>query len=510
MLDFLKQRPLLLASIASSVISVLFLCSEVALFVLSLLILAFIFFLIYKRVKGELIFSAILVLAVTVSGFLTASKAENLKAYDGVLCTGEFTVVSNPVNHSSFYSVTLETVKSDVLDSGEKIGVTYNNISLEFSDKIYAEIKLSKYDQNQKAYGFYAEGQFMCGNVKTAAKTGRKDSVLSAVNDIRKYIKTVVFENYGTEEAATVMALVAGDKTYFSPRFEGNVKAAGVAHVMVVSGMHLSVIVSMLLYICNRFLYNRFLKAVVILFATFAVMTVCGFTMSVMRAGITYILIAFSLIINRESTAENTLGFAVVIILIINPFAIFSIAFELSVLSTFAILVVALPVTEYLSKRDKFKSKIIDTVLSSCIISISALIFTAPITIYYFGYISTVSIITNLLIGSATSFIIIFCILGFLVPFLFFRLSELLTSYINTVINFFGSLPYATVNLSRIVIIFAILIIIVILLGIVACKVKLDMVKLKSIRDIRKTEGGNGIYVANFRKGIKGTNKKRK
>ncbi len=510
MLDFLKNRPMLLAAVISSVISVTILQSEVALFILSLIILGIIFWLIYKRVKPELIFATILILAVTVSGFLTTVKAHYLEKYDKLLCKGEFIVVSEPVNHGIFYSVILETAESDILKSGEKIGVSYSNAVLEYSERINAQIKLSKYGEGQRKNSFYAEGEFLSGYLKSVEKNGQYDQVLFAVKKVREYIKTTVFKNFKPEEAATVMALVAGDKSYFSERFYSNVKSAGVAHVMVVSGMHLSVIVSMFLYIFKRIFYNRFLKAVCMLFVTIGVMAICGFTMSILRAGITYILVAIALALDRESTGENTLGFAVVLILISNPYTIFSVAFELSVLSTFAILVVSIPITEYINER-LVKNKILMGMISSAVISVSTMMFTAPVAIYYFGYISTVSIITNLLIGTAASFIMIFTIIGLIFPILselFLFIAEMITSYVNGVINYFGELPFSTKECKKWTMIFPIFLIITVLSGLVACKINKNMLKLKEISEVRIKEGGNGKYAADFGAGIKERDKK--
>ena len=92
-------------------------------------------------------------------------------------------------------------------------------------------------------------------------------------------------------------------------------------------------------------------------FVTISVMAICGFTMSILRAGITYFLMALALLLNRENTSENTLGFAVCLIYLANPFAVFSLSFQLSVLSTFAILVVAIPVIDTLREQKIIKNK---------------------------------------------------------------------------------------------------------------------------------------------------------
>lgn len=511
MLNFLKARPMLLAAIATSVISVFALHSEVAIFVLSLIILGFIIYLIYKRTRGELIFAAILILAVTVSGYFTVGKATVFEDYNKVSIKGEFVVIETPQNHGEYYSAVLETVDSDILNKGEKIRITYTDENLKFSEKIKATLSLSGIDGKTYKNNNYSQGIFLNGYIESCEHKGVNDTALSVVGSIRKYIKKTVLKNYKADEASTIMALVAGDKSYFTNEFYSDVKSAGVAHVMVVSGMHLSTIVLMFLYIINKFFYNRYLKALIIVFVTIFVMAVCGFTMSVLRAGITYILMALALLLNRENTSENTLGFAVCLIYLANPFAIFSVAFQLSVLSTFAILVVSQPVINFVKEREIIKKKALFLVFSSAVISVSALIFTAPITIYQFGYISCVSIITNLLISTPASFAMIFCVLGFVFPILkavFFFLSEVIVTYINAVISYFGSLSFATVNVPRFTIIFPILLIIVAFVILVACKVRGDMVKLKEVESKLILEGGNGEYATDFGTDFKKRSKK--
>lgn len=511
MFDFLKLRPMLIAAIITSVISVVMLYSEVALFVLALVIVGFVFYLIYKSSRGEVIFAVLLILAITVSGYLIVSKVNVFETFDDVMVEGEFIVADKPQNHGEYYSVVLETIESNVLHKGEKIRVTYNNVSLNFSEKIKATVSIFSIDGKAYKNSSYSQGIFLKGYIKNCEYTGENDAVLSVVGNIRKYIKSVVFKNYKADEAYTIMALVAGDKSYFTNEFYNNVKCAGVAHVMVVSGMHLSIIVSMFLYVINKFLYNRYLKALIMVFVTISVMAICGFTMSILRAGITYLLMALALLLNRENTSENTLGFAVCLIYLANPFAVFSLSFQLSVLSTFAILVVAIPVIDTLREQKIIKNKLLLAATSLIIISLSALLFTAPVTIYNFGYMSCVSVITNLLISATTSYAMIFCILGFLFPLPavpFFKISELLVSYINGVINYFGSLPFATVKTPKFTIIIPILLIIATFLGLVACKLRADMVKLKEIEIKRIVEGGNGEYARDFGTDFKKRNKK--
>ncbi len=493
MFDFLNKRPMLLSALFASALSVIGIFAETVLLCLCPLILFLIFIMFYKSVKGELILAIILVLLISVSTLFSLKNVKQANLLDDSTVTGEFVVVEKPENHGEYYSTTFQTISCDGLKKGSKLAVTYSSGEMQLGEYINATVSLSSLQNNPIKYTYYSNNILLRGFVKSHKSLGKSDVVLKNLGNIRDYIKESIFEFYGKHEAATMLALVTGDKSYFTARFYGNVKSSGVAHVMVVSGMHLSIIVSLALYLTNKLFYNRYFKALLILFVTLSVMAVCGFTMSIMRAGITYIFMALGLILGRENTPENTLGAAVSMILLFNPFAIMSVAFELSVLSTFAILVVALPVSDYIIENELIKPKWLNLVLPIILISLSALIFTSPITIYVFGYVSNVSIITNLLISWAVSLAMNLCLVGFIIPFLkplLFFISSLLVRYINFVINFFGELPFATTNTPKWLAFVMAGIIVIILCLLIACKERQNVVKLKEMRLKKYRERG--------------------
>ena len=98
----------------------------------------------------------------------------------------------------------------------------------------------------------YSQKIYLKGSVKNIVKTNKRDFALKCIASLRKYIRQKIFKNYGFSEASTILALVTGDKSYFTDEFYTNVKSVGVAHVMVVSGMHLSIIVTFLLFFTKR------------------------------------------------------------------------------------------------------------------------------------------------------------------------------------------------------------------------------------------------------------------
>ncbi len=457
----------------------------------SALCIILMFVLIYKKQSGVFVFALFLLLCTIISSAFSLSQIERVEKLDGITASCEFLCVECGISNGS-QTVIAEVKNGEYFKKNDKILCYYGGAELKEGQSFKANVKLSCFDAAIRL-NYYSKGVYIKGNLSKIILTNNNDFVLSGVSKLKAYIKTVINNNLEKEQAATMLALIMGDDSYFSKEFYGNVKSAGVAHVMVVSGMHLSVIVTFATFILNKFFYNRYFKAFMIFATVIAVFTVCGFTMSIMRAGITYLLVAVSFLLNRKSNPLNNLGTAVSIILIFSPLAIFNIAFQLSVLSTFGILAAALPITEFLKKSEIIRSEKLLGVVSAVLLTLSAMLFTLPIAIMNFGYVSNMAVITNLLIALPTTFSIYLCIAGLILiplrPLIFF-VNNCVLGYINWVINFFGSADFAVRVLPKWAIALSLLAIFLIIFALLACVNQKNMLKLREIIDKKIKEGG--------------------
>ena len=482
---------MLLLAIMSTVAVLLVYFSFFTAIIFSALCIVLMFILIYKKQSGVFIFCGILLLVTVLSSSFKMSKIDRFEKLDGVTASGEFICVEESSVGDSM-TITAEVIKCEYLKANDRVLLYYKGPEILEGQSFKGVVELGKFSDKIQL-NYYSEGVFLKGDLSKIVLTSDNDFILSGISRVKAYIKTAIFDGFGREEAATILALLTGDRSYFSDTFYNNVKAAGVAHVMVVSGMHLAIIVSFLTYFLNKLFYNRYLKALIIFITVIAVFAVCGFTMSMLRAGITYILIALALLLNRQSKSENNLGTAVSIILLFNPLIIFNVAFQLSVLSTFGILVVAIPIIEFITQNKIIKLRPLSALTSSVIISVSALLFTLPITILVFGYVSNMAVLTNLLISLPTTAAICLCIVGLIIPPLrpiVFYMSNLIVKYVNFVINSFGGVSFATSNLPKWASILSIIAIFLILFGLLACANQNNMLKLKGILNKKIKEGG--------------------
>ena len=139
---------------------------------------------------------------------------------------------------------------------------------------------------------------------------------------------------------------------------------------------------------------------------------------SVVRAAIMLSLLCVGNMLNRKGVSYNTLAVASFFLLIINPFYLFDVGFQLS----FAAVVAILFFQPKLSKLYKPKTKAVDYIWNLFIVSLAAQLGVFPLVLHYFGTFPTYFFITNLLV---LPFIAIIIYSGVLLTFLS------LTSFLN-------------------------------------------------------------------------------
>ncbi len=502
MLDYMKRRPMLLCALIAAAVCAAGYYSRAAVFIIGIGLILLFFAMLYKKINP--VFPAVALILVFISANLlyTCGKIEKITKADGTVVSGGFIALESPEKYDGFYSAALEACGCPGLENGTRVLAFFygNKTEFECGDIISAEISLRKADGDYKA-GSYADKIYLTGSAEFTAVTEKGgDFILSAFNNVRRYITETLFGNIGYREAATLAAVVFGDDSYFTEEFISNIRGAGVSHVMVVSGMHLAVIVSLVTRFSEKFVYSRGLKAF-LMFLTVVLMTaLCGFTKSIIRAGVCYIIYAVGILLKRENDSVNTLGGAVSLILAAEPFAVLSVSFQLSVLSTLGIVAAAVPVMRYIACKRLFKSRLLFSVLSSFAVTLSALLFTLPVTVYVFGYISAVSVAANLLISYAVTAALSVSAAGLAVFALFppagsilLRAAGAVTEYINFIIDEFGSLPFAVVTFGKYTFVLSVILLLAITAALFSCKKREDMLKLKKLNRKIVREGGNKL-----------------
>ena len=203
-------------------------------------------------------------------------------------------------------------------------------------------------------------------------------------------------------------ALLVGDTSDLSYETDTDFKVSGIRHVVAVSGLHISILFGMVSMISFR---KRWVTAllgipVLVLFAA-----VAGFTPSVVRACIMSALMLLAALLEKEYDGPTALSLAVLVMLFINPMAVTSVSLQLSAASVAGIFLFRERIHNWMLpyfgelKGRKLKKKLADWFCASVSITLSAMTLTTPLCAYYFGMVSLVGIVTNLLALWVISFV---------------------------------------------------------------------------------------------------------
>ncbi len=454
------KRPMVAAAVVAACISISLIGMNFTLAVLFTIVAAVLTLicLFFKKLRTFAAIFAVALIVLMSFLFVTVNKInkiEKLHTDTPITVTGIITK-ENYKDNAAFYTLKTDAVNSEV-PSGVNISLYSKFASLNEGDRVKCNIYIKAIPKENKS-NYYSRGIYAFANISSVLETEKTFGLTSVLSNFRSRVTNVFFKYLSGDVAASVSAITIGDKYYLEPEFEEMVKRSGVSHIMVVSGMHMAIICGAFLKLLSFLKLGNKISSVITAIFVFLFMALCGFNMSVLRSGITYFIMLLALFIIRRTDALNSLCVAVCVIIIINPFAANSVALQLSVLSTAGIIILSKPITDKVVSLFSIGSKLITTIVEMISVTVSALIFTFPVTVYYFGGVSTVVLITNLLVGEAVTAVLILSSLA--LPFalmagfsyfangLFF-FTEYITRYFNAVINYFGSLPWAYIEVDR-------------------------------------------------------------
>lgn len=226
---------------------------------------------------------------------------------------------------------------------------------------------------------------------------------------LRHDIMNLLDRLFPTDTLGFARALLLGDSRALTYSQNTAFSVSGIRHIVAVSGLHVSILFSVIYLVTGRRRYLTGLLGipVLILFAA-----VAGFTPSVVRACIMQGLMSVALMLNREYDPPSALAAAVLTMLAVNPMSIVSVSLQLSVACMIGIFLFADPIRRYilrgkpekLAKGKTALAKSIRFLANSISVTLSAMITTTPLCAWYFGTVSILGVLTNILTLWAISF----------------------------------------------------------------------------------------------------------
>ncbi|MBQ6935953.1 MAG: ComEC/Rec2 family competence protein [Clostridia bacterium] len=274
-------------------------------------------------------------------------------------------------------------------------------------------------------------------------------------------------------------------------------RASGVAHLLAVSGLHTSLWCGLFISVLKFFRLKERYANLGGIFVLIFLVIISGFTPSVMRASFMMTLTLIAPIFKKQSDSINSLGLAAGIILLFNPYVLHSPSFYLSFLATLGVVTASkytYKINGLLARKNtpQIVKRVIQFIFDSLLISVSATIFTLPASVYYFGTVSIIAPVTNLLTINLAFVSMVATLISLTVSFIPFEIfhsiakicftvTDYILKLLIAIINTTGSAKYASISADESFVFIGIIITVSLLLIYIFI---LNKLKLKSI--IRK------------------------
>lgn len=294
-----------------------------------------------------------------------------------------------------------------------------------------AEIREPTPNTNPKLYNYklnlISNGIFATANIRDRDLLEiKKDSAgflaklkIGAINRIER-----VFDKYLSVSNSSLMkSIVLGDYTYLEEDEVNEFRELGIAHVIAVSGLHIGLISSLIIGTLSFIGVKRKTNVLIALSIIWIYGFIIGMPASVLRANITFSLLFISQIFAKPYDSINTLFFALMILILINPFWCFNLGFQLSFITTFFIIYL----TPKLRKVFNDKGSISGT--------LAAQIGILPILAYYFNSLSVIAIVANIVLVPLFTLSLVLSIFLILFSNISIYVSNSIGMVINSILN---------------------------------------------------------------------------
>lgn len=268
------------------------------------------------------------------------------------------------------------------------------------------------------------KGYYLCiSNGTIESGNHRPYSIEGFLYGIKNRCTKIIDNSFDSESAGIVKAMLVADKSTLDKNIKKLYSENGIAHIMAISGVHVAII-GMTLYgflrklKIGRLISGTFSIAIIILYG---IMT--GMSSSTERAVIMLILSIAAEYFGRKTDAPTSMGFAMIIMVLGNPYVILDAGFQLSFAAITGVTVVAPQLRKLLrmfkcfikeadeKKKQKHKKiislrKMIIKLIDALVVGIASFITTTPVIIYYYYQFPPYSILINLIVIPLVSLVV--------------------------------------------------------------------------------------------------------
>jgi competence protein ComEC len=243
---------------------------------------------------------------------------------------------------------------------------------------------------------------------------GSLGPVQDGLESVRRPLRAFIRERLFPWQAAVFRALILGETQDVDPELRDLFTRTGLGHILAVSGLHVGLI-AWAVFFSVRFLLSlsyrltlrldiRKTAALITCIPVAAYALLAGFHVSSQRAMIMVLAYLLSVVLDRQKEVWSTFSIAALVVLAIDPHAIFSLSFHLSFGAVIGLLLLASPIQSAFSygfqqwERERGGGRLLRYIIGLGAATCAASLFLLPLIAFHFHRLSAVSVPANLMV----------------------------------------------------------------------------------------------------------------
>ena len=307
------------------------------------------------------------------------------------------------------------------------------------------------YERNALFQGLFYQVYLKPGDfvIDEKIKTSRfKQALFTARDFVLQTFKTYI---PGNAEAGLAEALLVGYRDDLDKNLVEQYASTGVVHIIAISGMHLGLIYGVLIWLMaplGKKKNGKIIRGIIIILALWFFSFLTGAAPSITRSALMFTLIVVGESVQRKSSIYNSLSISACVLLLINPFNLWDVGFQLSYAAVLSIAVFGKAIQNWVNPTNK----ILQFSWQLIAITLAAQILTLPLVLYHFHQFPIYFLLANIVAVPLSSIILYGLLLLLLVakiPMLASVLGVALHYAIkgmNNYIYWINSLPFSTIS----------------------------------------------------------------
>ncbi len=406
------------------------------------------------------------------SGRIPADDISDFASGEKMTITG---TVDEPLRHYS-QRVTATLKASAIMRRNHEVPVSgrvrltiYDpETNLEYGDALRFTGRLKKIRGFKNPGLFDYAGYVSRKGIRAGAGLGKKEGItktgeygnplLKKIYRWREEIRLSIIHGLSGQSAAVLQAMIIGTTGDLTPELRDKFTAAGVTHILSISGSHLGCVTFLTFFITRYLLthlpYRFFLRMTLhatpskiaalitmppIIFYSF----LSGGEVATIRSLIMAVVFLLAILIERDDDSISTLAIAALIVLILDPQGLFDISFQLSYTAVLSMIMTV----RMFNERRKF--------MLFLMLTVSATASTTPVVAHYFNQITWTGLVSNMIVIPFAGFTVVpvglaTSCLGLIlnidvIPLA--QLNELLLTVFLKMVDLFAGLPLSVIHI---------------------------------------------------------------